>query len=62
MFILNLLLIDAVRIYWKVMIDHLLVIGRARIWDILALFLDSRRKWRGVVHLYLQSMVQPDII
>ena len=29
--------------------------GLTRIWDILALFLESGRKWRRAAHLYLQS-------
>ena len=30
--------------------------GRVLIWDILASFLDSGRKWRRAVHLYIESM------
>ena len=32
--------------------------GSFCIWDILTYFVDSGRKWRGFVHLYVQSMVQ----
>ncbi len=32
--------------------------GSVRIWDILVSLLYSGRKWRRVVHLYIQSMVQ----
>ena len=32
--------------------------GSIRIQDVLASFLDSGRKWRRVVHLYIQSMIK----